>query len=117
MTKYFRSVGRRLYQHVSQTSLDPGGRLRPLTAVVFMEENGFLLDCKTLEEFRPGQEWRLLEEHPAKPTEYVLLAKWTDPKWGEECIAMFGSDFEAEEYAAANDIGNWKLQLVRLMGG
>jgi hypothetical protein len=90
---------------------------RPLTALVFMEQNGYLLYCATLKEFKAGDEWTLIEEHPEPPTDYALLAKWTDPKWGEECIHIFESDAVAEEYAATHDVGRWQLQLVRIMGG
>ncbi len=115
MKTYFTSVGRRLYQHkhIMQPMARPA---RLLTALVFMEQNGYLLHCKTLEEFKPD-DWTLIEESPETPTAYALLARWTDAKWGEECIHIFESDAAAEEYRAANDVGRWQLQLVRIMGG
>jgi hypothetical protein len=104
MKECFRAKGRQLF--VDRDDPD-------VTTLVFNLENGELINTATLKPFTPGARWRLEESHN-DPAVFTFLGKWSN-KWGDECIAMFGSAQEAETFAAANDIGHWILQRVRVI--
>lgn len=106
-----RTVGRRLYTKPSHRTTDcPGGKIGKL---VYLLENGVLLDVYSLEPFIPDESWFHEESHPEDAV-YTLMLKWSD-KWGEECVAHFGSAEAAHDFAQARELGTYVQQRVRLI--
>ncbi len=101
----FEAKGRKLFQH-RQDSTN--------VVLVFELESGEFINTATLKPFTPGGSYILAESHP-DPAAYSWIGKYSD-KWGDECVAFFESIEEADRYAADQQISNWVLQRVRVMG-
>ena len=109
-----KTVGRRLY---TRPSCLPDGSATPAnmpSMLVYLLENGKMLDHVTLKEFEPDSTWHHAESFPEEAT-YVLKLEWSDPKWGEPCIALFGSAEDASRFAEQMNIGRHSQQKVRLV--
>ncbi len=104
MRECFRAKGRQLFVHREDAEN---------LVLVFELETGELINTTTLKPFEPGDTYRLAESHP-DPASYSWMGKYSD-KWGDECVAFFGSVESADLYAADHQIGHWILQRVRLM--
>ena len=83
------------------------------TTTVYVLENGKMLEVQTLAEFRKDAGWKLTETHVAQAT-FVWMGRYQD-KWGEDTIALFSSQHEADEFAVRLKIGRWTVQRVRLI--
>lgn len=103
-----RTVGRRLY-----TKPGTASSWMLLGKWVYLLENGLLLDAVTLEKFNPTDDWFHAETHNENAV-YVLMLRWSD-KWGEECVAHFGSAESAADFVRDCGLGNHIQQRVRLI--
>ncbi len=103
---FLKTVARRLYL------TGQGHDLRAMRVHVL--ETGELLNADTFEPWEPDASWFHAESDLA-PATFVLLLKWSDPKTGEECIALCGSVAEVREFAAGHDIGHYLQQIVKLV--
>lgn len=100
---FLSTVGRRLYIRTDGNAV-----------LVHQLESGKLLRIDTLEEFIPDETWEHRESWPESAS-YVLLLTWTDSKWGETCIALFGSPEDANQFVARMNIGRHCQQKVRMV--